>query len=59
MSVPTIGELADQEEIITIASKMRAWITPSTMKQIKTWVSLTEILCLLDPKRTNLERIET
>ena len=59
MSVLTIGELADQDETITIANKMRAWITPSTMRQIKTWVSLTGIQCLLDHRPTNLVREET
>lgn len=53
MSVPTIGELADQDAIITIANKMRA-MTPSTMRLIKTWASLTETQCLLDLKPTNL-----
>lgn len=59
MSVLTIGEQADQDEIITIANKMRAWITPSTMKQIKTWALPTGIQCLLDRKPTNLVKEET
>ena len=53
MSVPTIGEPADQDAIITIANKMRA-MTPSTMRLTKTMVSLTGTQCLLDLKPTNL-----
>jgi hypothetical protein len=53
MFVPTIGEPADQDAIITIANKMRA-MTPSTMRLTKTMVSLTGTQCLLDLKPTNL-----
>ena len=59
MSVQTIGELVDHEEITTIANKMRAWIIPSTMRLIKTWASLTETQCLRDHKPINLVREET
>ena len=58
-SAQVIEVLADLEETITIANKTRALTTPSTMRPIKIWVSLIEILCLPDLKPTNLAREET